>query len=40
MVLGDNTTQQVGQGDMSIKLNSGQIKENVLRVFGLWKKLD
>jgi len=35
VVLGDNTTQQVGQGDMSIKLNNGQIKENVLRVFGL-----
>jgi hypothetical protein len=39
MVLGDNTTQQVGQGDMSIKLNNGPIKEKVLHVLGFEKNL-
>ncbi len=34
MVLGDNTTQQVSQGHMFIKLNNGQLKENVLHVLG------
>jgi hypothetical protein len=42
MFLGDNTTHQIiGQGDVSIKLNNGQIKEmgNVLHVASLWKKI-
>ncbi len=34
VVLGDNTTQQVSQGHMFIKLNNGQLKENVLHVLG------
>ncbi len=42
MSLGDNTTHQiVGQGDVYIKWNNGQIKEmgNLLHVHGLWKNL-
>jgi hypothetical protein len=41
-VLKDNTTHQiVGQGDVSRRLNNGQIKEmsNVLHVLSLWKNL-
>lgn len=42
MFLGDNTTHQIiGQGDVSMKLNNGQIKEmgNVLHVPSLRKNL-
>jgi hypothetical protein len=42
MFLGDNTTHQIiGQGDVSIKLNNGKIKEmgNVLHVPSLQKNL-
>jgi hypothetical protein len=42
MFLGDNTAHQiVGQGDVSIRLNNGQIKEmsNVLHAPSLWKNL-
>jgi len=42
MFLGDNSTHQIiGQGDVSIRLNNGQIKEmsNVLHAPSLWKNL-
>jgi hypothetical protein len=42
MFLGDNTTHQiVCEGDVSIRLNNGQIKEmsNVLHAPSLWKNL-
>jgi hypothetical protein len=41
-VLKDNTTHQIiDQGDVSIRLNNGKIKEmsNVLHVLSLWKNL-
>jgi hypothetical protein len=42
MFLRDNTTDQIiGQGDVSIKLNNGRIKEmgNVLHVLSFWNNL-
>ncbi len=42
MYLGDNSTHQIiGQGNVSIKLNNGQVKEvtNVLHVLKLQKNL-